>query len=112
MNGEVSRSPQSALSRRRLLQALAAAGITGPLALELAAQSRGRVTAEMLKSTAATVGQEYSAERLAVIEKALQRNLDQFQIVRELAIGDEVEPAPMFTAGTPAIAGPRGREGR
>lgn len=83
-----------------MLQALAALGITGPLALELAAQSRARISTDTLRRAAAVLGEEFSAERLGVIEKALQRNLDQFQTVRDLAIDDRVEPAPIFMART------------
>lgn len=90
------------LTRRRLLQALAALGVTGPLALDLVAQSRGRVTADVINQASAVLGQTFSPERVAVIEKALQRNLDQFQVVRDLAIDDLVEPAPMFMARTHA----------
>jgi hypothetical protein len=92
------------LSRRRMLQALAAAGITGPLAVELVAQSRTTISADTLRRASAIVGEEFSAERLASVEKALQRNLDQFQAVRDLVIGDPVEPAPVFAAKTSMAA--------
>lgn len=90
------------LSRRRLLQALTAAGVAGPLALELVAQSRGRASTEALRQASALLGEEFTPDRLAVIEKALQRNLDQFQVVRDLVIDDLVEPAPVFMARTHA----------
>lgn len=109
MDGPVYAPQPIALTRRRLLQALAAAGITGPLALDVVAQSRARVSIEGLAQTSATVlGQEFTPERLAVIEKALQRNLDQFQAVRDLVIDDLVGPAPMFMAKSHAgpITGP------
>ncbi|MEZ5291785.1 MAG: AtzG-like protein [Vicinamibacterales bacterium] len=103
-------SPESVdLSRRRLLQALAAAGITGPLATQLAAQSGPRVTAETLRQAAALVGHELPPDRLAIVERALQRNLDQFQIVRDLVIDDLVEPAPVFMARTHAGPVSRGK---
>jgi hypothetical protein len=93
------RTPSTpALTRRRMLQGLAAIGITGPLALELVAQSRDRISVDTLRRAAAILGEEFSAERLAVIEQALQRNLDQFQVVRDLVIDDRVEPAPIFVA--------------
>ena len=92
------------VSRRRMLQALAAAGITGPLAVELMAQSRTAISADTLRRASAIVGEEFSAARLAAIEKALQRNLDQFQVVRDLVVGDLVEPAPVFAAKTSATA--------
>lgn len=85
-----------AISRRQLLQALAAAGITGPAAAALVAQARKPISADMLRGASAIVGDELTDERLKVIETALQRNLDQFQIVRDLEIDDLVEPAPIF----------------
>ena len=65
-----------------MLQSLAAIGITGPLALDVAAQSGGRLSSDTLRRAAAILGEEFSDERLGVIEKALQRSLDQFQVVR------------------------------
>ncbi len=89
---------QHRLTRRRILQVLAAAGITGPAALDLLAQSRTRVTADILKQASAVIGGvPLSDERLQVVETALQRNLDQFQIVRDFVVPDRVEPAPIFT---------------
>ena len=95
------------LSRRRALQVLAAAGLTGPLALELIAQSRGQISIDVLRRASVIVGEEFSPERLAVVEKALQRNLDQFQLVRELVIDDRIEPAPIFAAKATRTAEPR-----
>ena len=106
------RSSRAALSRRRLLKVLGAVGVSGPLAAELAAQSKERVSADTLKRASALLGEEFSPERLAVVEKALQRNLDSFQIVRDLAIEDAVEPAPIFRAkrrARQASASPRTR---
>ncbi len=94
------------LSRRRLLQTLAALGITGPLALELAAQPRAKLSADVITHASVVLGEEFTPQRVAVIEKALQRNLEQFQVVRDLVIDDLVEPAPMFMART--HAGPVG----
>jgi hypothetical protein len=88
---------QHRLTRRRVLQVLAAAGITGPAALDLLAQSRTRISADMLKQASAVIGGvQLSDERLKVAETALQRNLDQFQIVRDFVVPDSVEPAPIF----------------
>jgi hypothetical protein len=98
MSGSTPRSSRAALSRRRMLKVLGTVGVTGPLAAELAAQSRERVSAETLKRASIIVGDELSPERLAVVEKALQRNLDSFQLVRDLAIDDAIEPAPIFRA--------------
>jgi hypothetical protein len=87
------------LSRRRLLQVLAAAGITGPAAVQLVSQSRRQVTAIALKNANALIDQDFNDERLEVIRTALQRNLDQFQLVRDLEIDDAIEPALTFDAG-------------
>ncbi len=88
----------SAVSRRRLLQILAAAGISGPAAVELIAQARKPISIDSLRGASAVLGEDFSNDRLKVIETALQRNLDQFQIVRDLEIDDLVEPAPIFNA--------------
>src|SRR6266511_1549992 len=88
----------SAVSRRRLLQILAAAGISGPAAVELIAQARKPISIDSLRGASAVLGEDFSDDRLKMIETALQRNLDQFQIVRDLEIDDLVEPAPIFNA--------------
>ena len=86
------------LSRRHMLQLLAAMGITGPIATEAVAQSRKQISPEILKTATALLDQDFDEERLKVIHTALQRNLDQFQIVRDLEIDDLVEPAAIFAA--------------
>jgi hypothetical protein len=80
-------------NRRRMLKFLAAAGAGAPAAL---AQSKKQISPEILQSAEQVVGEDYSAERLKVIHTALQRNLDQFQIVRDFKVDDSIEPAPMF----------------
>jgi hypothetical protein len=85
------------LTRRRIIQLLAAAGVTGPAALEVIAQSKTRVTTDILKQSLQVIGGvPLDDERLAVAQTALQRNLDTFQIVRDFAVPDHVEPAPIF----------------
>jgi hypothetical protein len=90
--------PKRAISRRRLLRLLAAAGISGPAAAALIAQARKPISVDILRSASAVLGEEFSDERLQIVETALRRNLDQFQIVRNLEIGDLVEPAVVFNA--------------
>ncbi len=109
MNRRQPASSAPALTRRDALRALAAIGITGPFAVELLAQSRGKISIDVLKQASAVLGEEFTAARLEVIEKALQRNLDQFQVVRDLVISDDVEPAPIFNTKQPGIVGPRTR---
>ena len=108
MDGTFDTTQPTELTRRRLLQALAAAGIAGPLALDIMAQSHARLSINAIEQASVVLGQKFSPERLAVIEKALQRNLDQFQAVRDLVIDDLVEPAPVFMARTHAgpVSGP------
>jgi hypothetical protein len=62
----------------------------------LVAQARSSISAENLRQASAILGETFTADRLAVVQAALQRNLDQFQIVRDLEIDDAVEPAPAF----------------
>jgi hypothetical protein len=79
-----------------MLQVLATAGITGPEAVHLLAQTRRPISVNTLRDASSILGETFSDERLAIIDTALRRNLDQFQIVRDLDIDDLVEPAPMF----------------
>jgi hypothetical protein len=79
-----------------MLQVLAAAGITGPAAVQLVSQSRRQVTAIALKNANALIDQDFNDQRIEVIRTALQRNLDQFQMVRDLEIDDAIEPALTF----------------
>jgi len=101
-NAEVPMKHQSnskRVTRRKILQILASAGITGPAAIQLAAQiRRNEISPEILKTANALIDQEFSEERLRVVATALQRNLEQFELVRTLEIDDSVEPAPIFNA--------------
>jgi hypothetical protein len=95
------RNRDKTLSRRRMLRLLAAMGITGPAALEIVAQIRSKqLSPDILKTANSIVDQTFSEDRFPIIATALQRNLDQFQIVRDLDIDDSVEPAPIFNART------------
>jgi hypothetical protein len=105
MNREGKKTP---ILRRHLLKVLASLGIGGPLALESIAQSKSRVSAPILKDASAVLGEDFSDARINVIEAALQRNLDQFQILRDFEVDDLVEPAPLFL--TKRYAGDWGAE--
>jgi hypothetical protein len=86
------------MDRRQALRFLSALGITGPMALEALAQARRPVSPDILREASQLLDRDYDEERLRVIATALQRNLDQFQIVRDLEIDDLIEPAPLFRA--------------
>ena len=93
-----STNDQQAVSRRQVIRLLAMIGITGSAALELAAQTERRLSPEALKEATALLDQDFDEERLRVVTAALQNNLNQFQIVRDLDIDDLVEPATLFLA--------------
>ncbi len=93
-----STNDQQAVSRRQVIRLLATIGITGSAALELAAQTERRLSPEALKEATALLDQDFDEERLRVVTAALQNNLNQFQIVRDLDIDDLVEPATLFLA--------------
>jgi Asp-tRNA(Asn)/Glu-tRNA(Gln) amidotransferase A subunit family amidase len=59
-----------ALTRRRLLQLLGAAGVTGPAAADLVAQARSSVSVENLRQASAILGESFSDDRLGVIHTA------------------------------------------
>jgi hypothetical protein len=85
-----------ATSRRGLVKLLISAGLPAPLALNLIAQSRTKISEETLKQASAILGTKFTDERLKVIETALQRNLDQYQTLRDFEVDDLIEPAPVF----------------
>ena len=84
------------LDRRAVLQILGALGFAGVAAADLAAQARPAVSAAALREAAALLGGSFDNARLAVAERAVQRNLEQLQVVRELVLDDAIEPAPVF----------------
>lgn len=86
------------ITRRHVLQVLAAAGVAAPAAVDLVAAPPPKISPEILRNAETVLGEHFTDERLQVIDRALQRNLDQFQMVRDLVIDDLVEPAPIFQA--------------
>ena len=84
------------LTRREALAFLAGLGITGPAATQVLAQARKQVSIDTLRTAKAIIDQDFTEERLQVIATAFQRNLDQFQMLRDLEIDDSIEPAPIF----------------
>lgn len=86
--------------RRELLKLLVAAGVFGHGAAA-AMQEDTKLTTEILERAVALFDAGIEPARIREILPAVQRNRDFFQIVRELPIGDDVEPAPMFQAKRP-----------
>lgn len=84
------------IDRRAVLQILAALGFGSAAAADLAAQVRPTVTAAALQQAASLLDGTFDARRLAVAERAVQRNLEHTAAVRELVLDDAVEPAPVF----------------
>ena len=95
---DTSASAGVGIRRRDILQILAALGFSGPLAETLAAQAAPVVSADALKGAATLLSGTFDDARLAVAHKALQRNLDQLQVVRDLDLPDGLEPGVIFQA--------------
>jgi hypothetical protein len=85
------------ITRRKALQVLAALGVTGATAEAILGQAQ-TISPQVLHTATALLDQGYAPERLAVIAPALERNLVQYRMLRELKIDDLVEPAPIFDA--------------
>jgi hypothetical protein len=90
------KSCRDRMNRRDILQILAALGFTGTAAAALAAEAAPVVSDESIRGAAALLSGSFGGDRLAVAKTALQRNLDQFQVVRDLELPDSVEPAVVF----------------
>ena len=93
-----SASARDGISRRHILQILGALGFTGAVAESLAAQAVPVVSAGTIGSAATLLSGTFDEARLAVARTALQRNLEQFQAVRELDLPDSLEPPVIFLA--------------
>ncbi|MGH9319364.1 MAG: hypothetical protein ACRD3V_05675 [Vicinamibacteria bacterium] len=83
--------------RRELFKLLLAAGILGPSATGESQDAPG-LTTEVLEKAAALFEAGLEPSRIKELLPSVQRNVDFFRIVRELEIGDDVEPAVLFKA--------------
>ena len=92
-----SASDGDGLSRRHILQILGALGFSGAIAESLAAQTAPVVSAGAIGSAATLLAGTFDEPRLAVARTAVQRNLEQFQVVRDLDLPDSLEPSPIFS---------------
>jgi hypothetical protein len=88
---------ESALSRRRTLQ-LIALGLSGTAAGELLAKQATKVSPQQLETASGLVDGDFNSKQLNMVAPALQQNLYQFAIVRELEIDDLIEPALLLSA--------------
>lgn len=86
------------VSRRHILQILTALGFTGATADALAAGAAPTVSPAALQGAASLLAGAFDDRRLQVAQAAVQRNLDQLQVVRDLELPDGVEPAVVFQA--------------
>jgi len=84
-------------NRRELLQLLVAGGVLGPAAAA-ALQEDAKLSTDILERAASLFEAEIDPARIREILPAVERNRDFFRVVRELEIGDDVEPAPTFDA--------------
>ena len=89
-------SQSAAPTRRDILQILSALGFTGAAADRLAAAAAPTVSADALRGAASLLARCFDDTRLRVAQAAVQRNLEQLQVVRELELSDAVEPAVQF----------------
>ena len=87
-----------ALARRHVLQILVALGFGGSMATALAAQAAPVVSDGALGGAASLLAGSFDPARLEVARRAVQRNLNQLQVVRELELDDAIEPALTFKA--------------
>ena len=81
--------------RRRLLKLLVAGGALGPGAAE-ALQGDDKLTSDILERAVVLLEAGIDSARIREILPAVQRNRDFFQAVRNLEIGDDVEPSLTF----------------
>ena len=86
------------LTRRQMMQLMTVLGLTGPAALELNAQARKTISPEIVKTAMTLIGQDFDDERIKIITTALQRRLDEMQLLRDLELDDMIGPATVFMA--------------
>jgi hypothetical protein len=86
------------LTRRQMIKLLGAFGITGAAALQLAAQSRKTISPDIVKTAMAIIDQDFDDEQVSIITTALQRRLDEMQLLRDLELDEMLAPATIFMA--------------
>lgn len=98
-------------SRRTVLKTLAGLGIgTAVFQRAVAAQAaEGPVTAEMLRQSAWIAGIDLREDEQAEVAKAVERDRQKFEALRQVELDYEVPPAMVFHAAPPQECGKAGR---
>lgn len=86
-------------SRREIVQLLVALGMSGAAASDIAAQAPTTVSIDDIKGALAIQRRDLQGKEIALVQRALQRSLDEFQGVRELDIADAVGLPVIFRPG-------------
>ena len=94
MSTSDSEKQSPSLNRRQVMAGLAALGIVGSVTTPADAQAKADIPA--VEGAAELLGEHFSPKDLQIIATALERNLEQFEIVRLFMVPDSIEPAPMF----------------
>ena len=83
-------------TRRQVVQMLGALGVVQSRVGIAAAPAQFSLSAQDLKGSLTIQGRELDQSQTEAVRQALQRNLQQFQAVRDLDIADAVPPAVIF----------------
>lgn len=85
-------------TRRQLMQLLAAVSLGGGAVADLSAQAGQTFTAANVNGALALQGRELPDEKLELIRRALQQNLDDFERVRSFDVDDAFGLPVVFSA--------------
>lgn len=83
-------------TRRQVVQMLGALGVAQSPIATAAAPAQLALSARDLTGCLAIQGRDLDESQAEAVRQSLQRNLGQFQAVRELDIGDAVPPVVIF----------------
>jgi len=86
-------------TRRQVVQLLVAVGVTSAATTDLSGQAPNTLSIEDMKGALAIQRRDLQAKEMALVQRALQRSLDEFQRVRELDVDDSVALPVIFRPG-------------
>ncbi|MEO5894144.1 MAG: hypothetical protein ABIS06_00405 [Vicinamibacterales bacterium] len=86
-------------TRRQVVQLLVSLGAAGAVTTDLSGQAPNTLSLEDVKGALAIQRRDLQAQEMALVQRALQRSLDEFQRVRELDINDAVALPVIFRPG-------------